>query len=281
MSDKAIEKPRSVAPGILNLGGRNIECHVLSDGRRVLCTTQFQAALGSFKNAHLGDQIERISAKLDSNSSRLTITVIEFSRPTGGTACGYEAEAILDVCLLYQKALVHGQLHPKQVPIALQACEIVAGCAKVGIVALVDEATGYQAIRNHGELADVYRRFFVEKALSWEMVFSEELSTAMCKLYRKPKERNPRWQAGVNGRIYEIIFGKQMMAELHRRNPLLKGGYRWWKNHQWMNAGVRDTFRHKLEVVLLLANTSSYVPQFWDRMRAAFQNVPLQLEIGS
>jgi hypothetical protein len=273
-------KPRSVAPGIINLGGNDIECHVLSDGRRVLETTQVQGLLGAAKDRHLSRQIERIGAELQANSVRPSLEPIEFIRPTGGTANGYEARAILAVCRAYQNGFIHNTLHPKQIPNAIKASEIVGACSEVGIVALIDEATGYETIRKSGELADIYRRFFLEKASMWELVFTAEISDAMCKLYRKPVERNPRWQAGVNGRIYDLVFGKTLMAELRRRNPKIDGRTdREWNHHQLLQEAVKAGFKHKLEVVLLLARTSSYVPQFWDRMRATFQGVPLQLEL--
>src|SRR5690606_26546861 len=65
----------------------------------------------------------------------------------GSRALGYEAELLPDVCDLYLAARAAGTLPQNQQHIAIQAEILTRGLARVGIVALVDEATGYQDVR--------------------------------------------------------------------------------------------------------------------------------------
>lgn len=273
-----MSKPRSVAPGVLNLGGQDIECHVLDDQRRVLGTTQVQYILGASKNRHLERSIDRISAKDNDIQARPSLEPIEFVRPDGRSIVfGYDATAVLDLCLAYQRAFVAGTLHAKQTQMAIRACEIVGACAKVGIVALVDEATCYQQIRQSRELQNLFQLALLDEHAAWERMFTAELDEAMCRLYGKPFRRNPRWMAGVNARIYDLALGKETAAELRKRNPDPRHGF---NHHQLLVEAARRGFRRALDEILLLARTSGHRQQFWDRMAAHFRGEPLQLDMS-
>ncbi len=72
---------------------------------------------------------------------------IAFRVPTGQDAYGYEATILPDICEVVLDARNEGTLNNQQRHIAA-ACEIlIRSFAKVGIIALVDEATGYQVGR--------------------------------------------------------------------------------------------------------------------------------------
>jgi hypothetical protein len=73
---------------------------------------------------------------------------IRFQAPTGGSpATGYEATILPDLCEAVLAARQEGTLRADQLHIA-KRCEIlVRGLARVGIIALIDEATGYQINR--------------------------------------------------------------------------------------------------------------------------------------
>ena len=74
-------------------------------------------------------------------------TPILFRLPSGGKAYGYPATILADICDAVLDARTHGKTTQRQAVI-VHRCEILMrGFARVGIVALVDEATGYQEIR--------------------------------------------------------------------------------------------------------------------------------------
>lgn len=73
---------------------------------------------------------------------------IVFQAPSGGRAYGYEATVLADLCDAVLEARKSGRLHYQQEHIAEQCESLVRAFAKVGIIALVDEATGYQDVRD-------------------------------------------------------------------------------------------------------------------------------------
>jgi hypothetical protein len=79
---------------------------------------------------------------------------IAFQTPQGIRASGYRAEILPEICDVYLRARDAGALFDRQMHIAVQADILIRGLAKVGIIALVDEATGYQSMRARDALAN-------------------------------------------------------------------------------------------------------------------------------
>lgn len=75
------------------------------------------------------------------------------------TQIGYNAEILHAICNLYLRARRDGVLAPKQVHLAEKAEIIQSAFAKVGITALVDEATGFQKDRKHDALRLLLGRY--------------------------------------------------------------------------------------------------------------------------
>jgi len=81
---------------------------------------------------------------------------IHFRNPHGGgTAYGYPATMLADICDAILAARKEGALRKQQERIGHQAEILVRGFARVGIIALVDEATGYQRERAKDALATI------------------------------------------------------------------------------------------------------------------------------
>lgn len=72
----------------------------------------------------------------------VTSSQIEFKPIKGVRAFGYPAELLPKVCEVFLKARDAGVLAANQIHIAKQADVLMRGLAHVGIMALVDEATG-------------------------------------------------------------------------------------------------------------------------------------------
>ena len=80
---------------------------------------------------------------------------VEYVTPQGGLAHGVPAEAIPSICKVWLSARDAGALYEKQMHIAKAADIIMRGLAEVGIIAFVDEATGYQDVRARDALARI------------------------------------------------------------------------------------------------------------------------------
>ncbi len=62
-------------------------------------------------------------------------------------------------------------------------CEIlVRGFARIGVVALVDEATGYQKVRQRDELHKILEAYIAKELLPWTKRFPDEFYEEMFRL---------------------------------------------------------------------------------------------------
>jgi hypothetical protein len=92
---------------------------------------------------------------------------VEYLNKRGQKVQGYRAELLQMVCDVYLDARKGGKLTPTQEPVASQAEILIRGFARVGILALVDEATGYQRDRATDALAQILE----PKSGSWDCLF--------------------------------------------------------------------------------------------------------------
>jgi hypothetical protein len=95
---------------------------------------------------------------------------------TVNCAARLTAEHFLDVCRGYVAALQSGALNTeRQREIAIQCSTLLSSCAKVGLIALIDEATGYQYERAEDALQVKLRAFIADELRAWEKTFPDEL----------------------------------------------------------------------------------------------------------
>jgi len=117
---------------------------------------------------------KRISPYLSENLLEKIRNPIRFKTPAGNVAFGYEATLLVELCEAILKARQEGALHTQQEHIG-RACEaLVSGLARVGIIALVDEATGYQSVRTKNALAEILEAFIAKELRPWVKTFQPE-----------------------------------------------------------------------------------------------------------
>jgi hypothetical protein len=160
--------------GKLDLSGSELPCFVLEDGTRVLSGRKMQEALKMVdeedrqkSGSRLGENLAQKSLKpfIDKEKRAGDFDPIICYTKDGVEIHGYEATLLADICNVYLEARRNIHLSPRQRIIADQ-CEILLGAfAKVGIIALVDEATGYQYEREQAELQAILKAFVSEEIL--------------------------------------------------------------------------------------------------------------------
>ncbi|AWN04147.1 P63C domain-containing protein [Gordonia phage Petra] len=188
----SVEAPPAIcgsADSPLTIGGIEIECYVLKDGTRVITQASFMRSIGrNPRGSGLAD--ENLPPFLRTQSIRPYITddivaasrPITFTLPRGGRAKGFRAELLPVVCELYLKARHDGILPANQEHIAAQAEILVRGLAQTGIIALVDEATGYQEIRARDALAKILESFVEKELQPWVRTFPDDFYKEMFRL---------------------------------------------------------------------------------------------------
>lgn len=91
-----------------------------------------------------------------------------------GYAIGWRAPLLPEVCKVFLSARDAGALLPSQIRTA-QHCDILLrGMATVGIIALVDEATGFQYIRDRVALQEILDQYIGHELARWVRRFPKE-----------------------------------------------------------------------------------------------------------
>jgi hypothetical protein len=112
---------------------------------------------------------------------------IRFRNPHGGgVAFGYPATVLADFCDAVLAARRAGDLPPRQAQVAEQCEILVRGFARVGIIALVDEATGYQKVRARDALAQILEAFVAKELQPYVKTFPPEFYEQMFRLRGLP-----------------------------------------------------------------------------------------------
>ena len=145
------EYPRRNIGGVLQLGDVELPVYVLDNGTRVISRTGATGVLteqhgkpkgGGNIESYLG--VEGLRDYVPADLSGLAVE-FEIKEVVNKRVQGYSAETFLEICRAYVRALSEGALQTdRQREIAVKASMFLAGCAKVGLIALIDEATGYR-----------------------------------------------------------------------------------------------------------------------------------------
>lgn len=130
---------------------------------------------GSYKRTNLPNFIDarNLSPFIPSDLNDV-LEPVEFVNMRGQRVQGYRAELLQMVCDVYLDAREADALTPSQERIAAQAEVLIRGFARVGIISLVDEATGYQRDRASDALATILRAFIAKELQPWVHTFPDQ-----------------------------------------------------------------------------------------------------------
>ncbi|OFX35847.1 MAG: hypothetical protein A2X08_01090 [Bacteroidetes bacterium GWA2_32_17] len=182
--------------GELPLGNYKIPCYVLEDGTRVLSARAMQNVLKMVDEAEEGKQTAgtRLLRHLNQKSLKPYVykeKELDHFKPLicykgESKINGYEATILVDICDGILEARKHIHLSPRQQIIATQCEILVRSFAKVGIISLIDEATGYQYDREKLELQTILKLFISEEILEWQKTFQLSFYKEIFRLWKIP-----------------------------------------------------------------------------------------------
>lgn len=203
----------------LVIGDVAIECYVLEDGTRVITQGGMNTALGRSlrTNVKPSDDVAlppilRAQALRPFISEGLIADAqpVKFITPTGGRANGYRAEVLPQLCEAWLAARSAGELTKSQEPIARAAEIIVRGLARVGIIALVDEATGYQDLRARDALAKILEAYVASELQPWVKTFDVDFYKEMFRLRGLPFDPTSVARPGYFGHLTNDVVYKRV-----------------------------------------------------------------------
>jgi hypothetical protein len=157
---------------------------------------------------------------------------IKFRLPDGSrrTAYGFEATILADICDVVLSARKQGALVPQQVHIADQCELLVRGFARVGIIALVDEATGFQYSRTKFALARILEAFVAKELQPWVKTFPDEYYAQLFRLrgldYRSDSVKRPQYFGTLTNDIVYKRLAPGVLSELKKVIPKTESGRR-------------------------------------------------------
>jgi hypothetical protein len=261
----------------LRIGDVEIPCYVLEGGRRVLHQRGLVAALGMSRGGSSrggGDRLAYFVAQktlqpfVPNHLVEVTKEPVLFRTPRGQLAYGYDATVLADICEAILAARQAGKLSPQQYHIADKAVILVRGFARVGIIALVDEATGYQEIRSRAALEEILNKYLSEELRKWTKTFPNEYFEQISRLrgWRFPPTSMKRPHA-VAHYTNDLIYSRLapgVLNELRRLNPSDGHGRRKHKHFQFLTEEHGDPrLREHIERVTFLMSASATWPEFY------------------
>lgn len=283
-ADARWNKPHATHEGVIRLGDVDIDVAVLNTGQRVITQSGFMVGLGRARQAK-GRQYYKgdvnlpafltaqnlkpfISSKLEVTSSQ-----IEFRTKSGGRAFGYADELLPEVCDVFLRAARAGVLTHNQEHIADRARTIMKGLARLGIAGLIDEATGYQEVRDKQALQALLDEYLRKELAAWAKRFPDEFYEQIFRLrgwqWKGRGKNPPQVVASYTKDIVYARLAPQILDELERRNPIERGR-RKGAHHQFLTDDVgHPALAQHLHAVITLMRVSKNWDQFKTMLNVA------------
>jgi len=276
----------------LTIGDIEIPCYVLEDSTRVITNRGLQRSIGmgiSGGAQRLVDFLEKIEAN-DVDIKDLAARIgnpIEFQPVRGGrSAFGYEATLLADLCDVILAARKKKLLLPSQEKYGDAAEILLRGFARVGIVALIDEATGFQEVRDRYALQEILDKYLRKEFAAWAKRFPDEFYQEIFRLrgwvWKGMRVNRPQCVANYTRDLVYERLAPGILKELEARNPVEGSGRRQAKHHQWLTEDVgHPALAQHLHALLGLMRASDTWNQMKRLVNRAFpkRGDSLQLEL--
>jgi P63C domain len=270
------DKKRKVKyEGELDLNGLKIPCYVLEDGTRILSGRGMQETLkmvdidedsaptsGTRLNRYLEQKSLQPYIYKDKGLGHFEpIECIQGGKKING----YEATILADICDGFLEARKHIKLSKRQDIIATQCEILIRAFAKVGIIALVDEATGYQYDRERYELQRILKAYISEELLVWQQRFPHEYYKQIFRLNNWDYTvANVKTKPSVIGKWTNKYVYKQLpkgvLEELKKKTPIDETGKR---KHHFHRLLTQDTGHPHLDKQLTQVITIMKLSKNW------------------
>lgn len=280
--------PWAVAEGELKIGGATIPCAVLDNGKRVLSQQGMLLALGRARTAKGGEgaSVDEGPAFLRAKNLKpfvskeldLSTKAIMYKPELGGytphkgwlaIAYGHDAECFPDILKVFIEAKKADKLHYTQIHIAEMAERLFDALPKIAMIALVDEATGYQNIRAHNELQSILEAYVLPEHRPWAQKVPIEFTKEIYRVYGwnySPDNRGPRYASKLIRNLLYKPLPPPVLPELDKINPANAKWQRKRRHHQHLTKETGlEHFKSLLSGVmaLLRATPSGRKDYFW------------------
>jgi len=236
--------PKATHHGELVIDNIKISCVVLEDGRRLISIRNIASALGrkgggaywqrkksDSSGALLPEYIAlpNLEPFISLETRKKLLETIVYTDVFGRKRSAQSPDLLALICDIWLKARDNGALATQaQEKSAKKAEEIIRSLAKVGIIVLIDEATGFINEKHQFEYRELFKEFIREEAGQYEKQFPDPLYDVFYKIYNlsKPLKKNhrPLFFARVTRKyVYKPLAGSDgaLLDILNDKTPII------------------------------------------------------------
>jgi hypothetical protein len=280
--------PVSVGEGTIRIGDKDITCAVLSDGRRIIAQADFLRTLGRSRSPKAGTGVLSTVDELPfflqaetlkpfiTDDLRVSTRPIFYITMSGAKGLGYDAQLLTKTCEVYLRyrdaLLTNGHKIPNQYGKIFVACDIaMRSLAGVAIIALIDEATGYQYQRPKDALARILEAFIAKELRPWVHTFPEDYYRELFRLrgaaYNPSSVKRPMYFGHLTNDIIYARLAPQVLQELRRRAERTASGRLRHHHHRRLTDDIgHPKLRELLASVVTIMKLSRDYVEFYDRL---------------
>lgn len=298
------ELPEAEFEGDFSIGGTTISCAVLPNGTRIITQAAFLRALGRSRSPKAGtgvlSTVDELPFFLQAEALKPFITddlamstnPIFYRTRSGNKGVGYDARLLPQVAEVYLRFRDDTLRAKKKIPgryekMISAADLLMRALANVGIIALVDEATGFQQSRAKDALARILEEFIAKELRPWVRTFPDQFYAELFRLrgltYPRDTVKRPRYFGHLTNDIIYSRLAPGVMEELKAATPRTQDGRYKHQLHRRLteDLGHPKLREHLASVVTAMQLSNNYDDfiQKLDRVKPRFgDTLPLPLE---
>jgi P63C domain len=281
--------PPAEFEGEFSLGDTLIACAVLPNGTRIITQAAFLRALGRSRSPKAGTGVLSTVDELPfflqaealkpfiSEELAMSTNPIFYRTKSGGRGVGYDARLLRQVAEVYLQLRDASLREHNEIPSRYQrmiaaADILIRGLADVGIIALVDEATGYQRHRAHDALARILEEFIAKELQPYVRMFPDSFYAELFRLrgldYPKDTVKRPRYFGHLTNDIIYARLAPGVLEELRKISQRREDGrlVHPFTRRLTENKGLQKLGEHLSSVVTIMKLSSDYDTDFMDKL---------------
>lgn len=273
----------------IKIGSMEIDCAVLQDGTRVISQRGVNRALeigqgGGARNLPRFLYLKALDRFISDKLKARVTNPINYITLGGSSASGIPAEIMDDICQVWIDAANEGVLKTdQQKSTAFKAKILQRAVAKVGWVALVDEATGFQQFREKDALSELLSVYIAKEFQPYFKTFVDAFYEEIYRLkgWRYGRRKN-KYQV-VGKYTLKYVYGclpPAVVEAVKVKTPRGKGGNYTKKLFQSLTKEVgKPHLDRALGGIIALLKASATWTQFDSMFRRAYGDQSRQLRL--
>jgi hypothetical protein len=306
--------PRATHDGPLPIGDAVLMAAVLPNGKRLIVQGTMLMAIGRSRTPKAGTggsvNVDGLPFFLSAevlkpfitDDLRLSTTPIFFRLKGGQRAVGYDALLLPLVCKVYQdlrdsllKKLTKGDkkeaaeaktIYARYEHIIARCDSLAHGFGQRGIIALVDDATGYQADLARDEITKILEKYIAPKLMPWTRKFPHDFFREAYRLlgweYRLGQVKHPSYMGHfINKYVYGLL-PPGVLEKLKEKSPKNEGGNRSNKLWQWLTEHTGEPHLDKIlasdVTIMQLSDSKEHFEHNFARIYGKQQMLPITVD---